>query len=124
ALGWFLVWLAALSAGCSRGGESDVLPVGAFFSLSGADSASGNDSREGIEMATDEINVAGGVKGTKVRILMEDDKSSNQETSRKVRQLIDRDKVIAILGEVASARSLAGALVANNKHIPMISLSS
>ena len=122
---WLFVVLVSLSAGCSKGGaDGDVLTVGAFFSLSGVDSAFGNDSREGIEMATDEINATGGIKGKKVRVLMEDDKSNNQETSNKVRQLIDRDKVIAILGEVASARSLAGGLVANNKHIPMISPSS
>jgi ABC-type branched-subunit amino acid transport system substrate-binding protein len=75
-------------------------------------------------MAADEINAAGGVKGTKVRVLMEDDKSNVQETSKRVLQLIDRDKVIAVLGEVTPARSKAGALVANNKHIPMISASS
>ncbi|HMJ51612.1 MAG TPA: ABC transporter substrate-binding protein [Polyangiaceae bacterium] len=122
---WLLVAVVSLSAGCSKGGaDIDVLTVGAFFSLSGADSAFGNDSREGIEMATDEINAAGGVKGKKIRVLMEDDKSNNQETSNMVHQLIDRDKVIAILGEVASARSLAGGLVANDKHIPMISPSS
>ena len=120
----FLVVFASLSAGCSKGADKDVLTVGAFFSLSGVDSVFGNDSREGIEMATAEINAAGGIKGRKVRVLMEDDKSNIQETSNKVLQLIDRDKVIAILGEVASSRSKAGGVVANNKHIPMISPSS
>jgi branched-chain amino acid transport system substrate-binding protein len=57
-------------------------------------------------------------------VLFEDDKSNAQEASNKVHQLIDRDKVIAILGEVASSRSKAGGLVANNKHIPMITPSS
>jgi branched-chain amino acid transport system substrate-binding protein len=123
-LGCGFIALAVSSAGCSKGGDNDVLTVGAFFSLSGPDSAFGNDSREGIEMATDEVNAAGGVKGRKVRVLMEDDKSNTQETSSKVLQLIDRDKVIAILGEVASVRSKAGGVVANNKHIPMISPSS
>ena len=46
-------------------------------------------------MATDEVNAAGGVKGKKVRVLFEDDKSNAQEASNKVLQLIDRDKVIA-----------------------------
>jgi len=57
-------------------------------------------------------------------VLFEDDKSNVQEASNKVLQLIDRDKVIAILGEVASSRSKAGGLVANNKHIPMVTPSS
>ncbi|HKQ69286.1 MAG TPA: ABC transporter substrate-binding protein [Polyangiaceae bacterium] len=119
----FALGLAA--AGCSRGVADDqMVTVGAYFSLSGRDSTFGIDSREGIEMATDEVNVAGGVKGKKVRVLFEDDKSNAQEASNKVLQLIDRDKVIALLGEVASSRSKAGGVVANNKHIPMVTPSS
>src|SRR6185436_9938293 len=56
--------------------------------------------------------------------LYEDDKSTTQEASLKVRQLIDRDKVVALLGESASSRSLAGGLIANTSHIPMITPSS
>jgi branched-chain amino acid transport system substrate-binding protein len=124
---WFLPVLVVLVlvAGCPKGGaDEQAVTVGAYFSLSGQESTFGIDSREGIEMATDEVNAAGGVKGKKVRVLYEDDKSNAQEASNKVHQLIDRDKVIAILGEVASSRSKAGGLVANNKHIPMITPSS
>src|SRR5262249_33849530 len=52
------------------------------------------------------------------------DKSNPQEASNKVLQLIDRDKVVALLGEVASARSKAGGIVANRRKIPMITPSS
>src|SRR5882672_2090165 len=100
---WVLAWLVALLAvvlvGCPKGGaDAEVVTVGAYFSLSGSDSTFGIDSREGIEMATEEVNQAGGVKGKPVRVLFEDDKSSVQEESNKVLQLIDRDKVIALLG--------------------------
>jgi len=116
--------LCSLS-GCSKSSTGDqLITVGAFLSLSGAESTFGIDTREGIEMATEEVNGAGGIKGKKVRVLYEDDKSTVQEASNKVLQLIDRDKVIAVLGEVASSRSKAGGLVANNKHIPMITPSS
>jgi branched-chain amino acid transport system substrate-binding protein len=122
---WMALSLVVLVLGCPKsGGEGEVVTVGAYFSLSGSDSTFGIDSREGIEMATDEVNKAGGIKGKTVRVLFEDDKSTVQEASNKVLQLIDRDKVIAILGEVASSRSKAGGLVANNKHIPMITPSS
>jgi branched-chain amino acid transport system substrate-binding protein len=122
---WLLVALGSLCSACSRGfGDSDLLTVGAFFSLSGADAVLGNESREGVELATDEINAAGGIKGARVRLFMEDDKSNLQETSTRVSQLIERDNVIAVLGEVVTARSKAAGLVANKKHIPMISPSS
>lgn len=98
--------------------------VGAYLSLSGAETEFGTQTREGIELAVDEINKSGGIKGKPVKALYEDDKSNPQEASNKVLQLIDRDKVVALLGEVASSRSLAGGIVANKKHVPMITPSS
>lgn len=109
--------------GCGRNNEQEI-SVGAYLSLSGSDSTFGTDTRDGIELAVEETNAAGGVKGKKVRVIYEDDKSTTQEASQKVRQLIDRDKVVAILGEVASSRSLAGGLIANTSHVPMVTPSS
>ena len=122
-LGATVVALSALSLGCGKKNDDTIL-VGAFLSMSGSDSTFGTDTRQGIELAVDEVNAAGGVKGKKVKVLYEDDKSTTAEASQKVRQLIDRDKVVAILGEVASSRSLAGGLIANTSHIPMITPSS
>ncbi len=70
------------------------------------------------------MNKAGGEKGKPIRVLFEDDKSNPQEASNKVLQLIDRDKVVALLGEVASSRAKAGGIVANRAKIPMITPSS
>jgi branched-chain amino acid transport system substrate-binding protein len=110
------------AAGCEK--KTDDLTVGAFLSLSGSDSTFGTDTKDGIELALDEANKAGGVKGKKVKILYEDDKSQPQEASNKVRQLIDRDNVLAILGEVASSRTMAGGLIANTKKVPLVTPSS
>lgn len=98
--------------------------VGAYLSLSGAETGFGTSTKEGIELAIEEVNAKGGVKGKKIKIIFEDDKSNPQEASNKVLQLIDRDKVVALLGEVASSRSKAGGIVANKKKIPMITPSS
>jgi branched-chain amino acid transport system substrate-binding protein len=132
--------LGAVGLGCSTGGSTSTgaptgstgaasataaaLPadwrVGAYLSLSGADAQFGIDTKEGIELAVDEINKGGGVKGRPIKVLYEDDKSNPQEATNKVLQLIDRDKVMALLGEVTSARSKAGGIVANKKKVPMI----
>jgi branched-chain amino acid transport system substrate-binding protein len=98
--------------------------VGAFLSLSGEDTAFGTDTKEGIELAVDEVNKAGGARGKPIKVLYEDDKSQPAEANNKVLQLIDRDKVVAILGEVASSRTRAGGIVANRKHVPLITPSS
>ena len=75
-------------------------------------------TKDGIDLAVEEINKAGGVKGKPIKVLYEDDKSNGLEANNKVLQLIDRDKVIALLGEVASERSKAGGIVANRKRDP------
>mgnify|MGYP000983249825 CR=1 FL=1 len=114
--------LGLASQSCSK--NSNEIVVGAYLSLSGSDSTFGTDTKDGIELALTEVNAAGGIKGKKVKVIYEDDKSTSQEASNKVRQLIDRDKAVAILGEVASGRSLAGGLIANTKKVPMITPSS
>lgn len=111
---------SAAGSGAPGGGE---WIVGAYLSLSGAQSQFGIDTKEGIELAIDEIN-KDPPKGKKIKVLYEDDKSNAQETNNKVLQLIDRDKVVALLGEIASERSKSGGMVANRKKIPMISPSS
>ena len=122
-----LVVLTALlailvTAGCRP--KTDDIPIGAYLSLSGADATFGTDVRDGIALAIEEVNAKGGVHGKRVRVIYEDDKSMSQEASNKVRQLIDRDGAVAILGEVASSRSLAGGLICNTKKVPMVTPSS
>jgi len=103
---------------------SEPWKVGAYLSLSGAETQFGGETKEGIELAVDEVNKKGGVRGRQVKVLYEDDKSNPQETNNKVLQLVTRDKVVALLGEVASARSTVGGIVANKYKIPMITPSS
>jgi branched-chain amino acid transport system substrate-binding protein len=117
-----VVGLGAIGLACRRRApDSSIWRVGAYLSLSGAESQFGNDTKDGIELAVDEVNRAGGVKGKPIKIVFEDDKSSPQEATNKVLQLIDRDQVVAILGEAASSRSKVGGIVANKRRVPMIS---
>jgi branched-chain amino acid transport system substrate-binding protein len=94
--------------------------VGAFLSLTGGDDSFGLDTRQGIELGLDEVNAAGGVKGRKVSVLFEDDQTSTVEAERKVEHLIAHDKVVAVIGEVISARSKAGGEVANRHGVPLV----
>lgn len=111
------------ASGCSKA-KNDEIVVGSFLSLSGSDTAFGVDTQKGMELAIAEVNAAGGVKGKKLKVLYEDDKSTPLEASNKVQQLIDRDKAVAIIGEVASSRTMAGGLIANTKKVPLITPSS
>jgi branched-chain amino acid transport system substrate-binding protein len=115
--------LLLFGPGC-RKNAAGTIRVGAYLSLSGPDATFGADTREGVALAIEEANAAGGAHGRRVEVLYEDDKSSAQEATQKVHQLVDRDKVVALLGEAASSRSLAGGLIANTSRVPMISPSS
>jgi branched-chain amino acid transport system substrate-binding protein len=108
---------------CKPKSENEI-KIGAYLSLSGSDSAFGTDTRDGMALALAELNAAGGVKGKKLAILYEDDKSITLEASQAVRKLIERDNVVALLGEAASGRSLAGGLIANTSQVPMVTPSA
>ena len=110
------------SFGCKA--KAETIVVGSYLSLSGVDSTFGTDTRDGIDLALEQANATGGAKGKTLAVVYEDDKSSPQEVSTKVHQLIDRDAVVALLGEVASSRSMVGGLVANTSKVPMITPSS
>src|ERR1700752_2461726 len=122
-----LASLAAVSAACERrsGGapQSDTgeIVVGMYGSLTGDGASFGQSSVEGAQLAVEEINTAGGVLGRKIRLLVEDDQSRPEEASSAVTKLITQDKVVAVLGEVASRRSLAAAPVSQKFQVPMIS---
>jgi branched-chain amino acid transport system substrate-binding protein len=129
---WFILillgipMLLALTA-CSKNADapsSSEIVIGEFGSLTGTAATFGTSTRDGIDMALDEINKAGGVLGKKVRVIVEDDQTKPEEAQTVVTKLISKDHVIAILGEVASSRSLAAAPVAQQNSVPMISPSS
>jgi branched-chain amino acid transport system substrate-binding protein len=117
-------------AACERrdaGGVATTGPilVGMYGSLTGDGASFGQSSREGTELAVDEINAAGGLLGgRRIQLIVEDDQSKAEEASSAVTKLITQDRVIAVLGEVASSRSLAAAPVAQRHQVPMITPSS
>jgi len=109
--------------GCgSKSGDN--IKVGEFASLTGKEAAFGQSSHKGTVLAIEEINAAGGVLGRKIEHVFEDNQSKSGESATIVKKLISRDKVVAILGEVASGRSLEAAPICQQNKIPMISPSS
>jgi branched-chain amino acid transport system substrate-binding protein len=110
---------------CSRTTEeSNEIVIGEYGSLTGTTATFGISTKNGIDMAIDEVNQAGGLLGKQVRVIVEDDQGRPEEAQTVVTKLITRDRVVAVLGEVASSRTLAAAPVAQQNGIPMISPSS
>jgi len=130
------VWYLALSficvlafSSCRTNNQQNAqqpadLLVGVYGSLTGTTATFGISTRNGIAMAVDEVNQAGGIFGKKIRVIVEDDQGKPEEAQTVVTKLINKDRVIAVLGEVASSRSLAAAPVCQQNRIPMITPSS
>ena len=110
--------------GPGAGGESGQIVIGYYGDLSGRTSNFGQSTKAGVEMAADEINKAGGINGRQITILSEDDEGRPEKAATVVTKLIDQDRVVALLGEVASGNTLAAAPKAQAAHVPMISPSS
>jgi branched-chain amino acid transport system substrate-binding protein len=114
----------ALLAAALRAAEPPPIKVGEFASLTGKEAAFGQSSHKGTLLAVEEINAGGGVLGRKIQLLTEDNQSKAGESATIAKKLISRDKVVALIGEVASMRSLEAAPIAQQSRIPMISPSS
>lgn len=110
--------------GCRGGSDSNVITIGEFASLTGKEATFGTSSHEGTLLAVEEINAAGGVLGKQLKLVTEDNQSKAGESATVVNKLISKDGAVAILGEVASSRSLEAAPVCQSNGIPMISPSS
>ena len=109
------------TTGPATGG--DIL-VGEYGSLTGAQATFGQSNHNGVMMAADEINAAGGVNGRKIKILTEDDQSKSEEAASAVQKLISQNQVVSVLGEVASSCSIAAAPICQSSKVPMITPSS
>jgi branched-chain amino acid transport system substrate-binding protein len=127
--GTTLLAVCVFFAGCNKrspetGAGDDVIKVGEYASLTGSEATFGQSSHEGTALAVDDLNAAGGVLGKKIQLITEDDQSQAGQPATVVRKLISSDGVVAILGEVASSRSLEAAPICQENKIPMISPSS
>src|SRR5258708_18576847 len=125
-----LIVLVSLIFGCERrggpnaGGKSGPILVGYYGDLTGRTSNFGISNKNGIEMAAAEINQSGGINGRQIRILSEDDEGRPEKAATVVTKLVDQDRVIALIGEVASGNTFAAAPKAQAAKEPMISPSS
>ena len=119
-----------ICCGCSKepgggsGSAADRIKAGEYASLTGKEAAFGQSSHKGTALAIDEVNLAGGVLGKKIELITEDNQTKAGESATIVRKLISRDHVVAVLGEVATGRSLEAAPICQANKTPMISPSS
>ncbi|HTE20838.1 MAG TPA: ABC transporter substrate-binding protein [Armatimonadota bacterium] len=108
--------------GGGSAGSGPIL-VGYYGDLTGGTATFGISTREGIDLAVDEINQKPPL-GRPLEIRGEDDQGKSEQAVSVVTKLITQDQVVAVLGEVASSNSLAAAPVCQQNNIPMITPAS
>jgi branched-chain amino acid transport system substrate-binding protein len=118
-----IVWLALIAAASAIFAQEEIV-IGEYASLTGGSASFGQSSHKGTALAIEEINAAGGILGKKLKLITEDDQSQAGQPATIARKLIAQDKAVAVLGEVASSKSLEAAPICQQNKVPMISPAS
>ncbi len=98
----------------------DAVKIGVVGPRTGGAAATGKAFEEGIALALDKINGAGGVLGKKVEVVFEDTAGDPAKAASGIEKLITKDKVVMVLGESHSSAALAEIDVANRYKVPLI----
>lgn len=113
---------ALAGTGCRK--HRDAITLGLYAALTGSMADFGAAARNGVMLATEEINARGGVLGRPLYIAIEDTRGDSAEAATAVLRLIHIEGAVGILGEIASSLSLAGGRICQRYRIPMVSSAS
>ncbi|MCL2803732.1 MAG: ABC transporter substrate-binding protein [Micrococcales bacterium] len=108
-------------SGSGGGSGADTIKIGLNYELSGAVATYGQASVDGIKMAVDEINAAGGVQGKQIELVIYDNKSEPAEATTLATKLMTQDNVLAVIGPATSGSFKATIPVANSNKVPVVS---
>ncbi|HEC99292.1 MAG TPA: hypothetical protein ENN18_02775 [Proteobacteria bacterium] len=119
----FLAFTVLIWNACSKS-EGKGIRFGFIGPLTGPAASYGVAQRNGIMLAVEEINGAGGLNGKKIDVIYEDSQMDPNKAISAVKKLIDLDKVCAVIGETTTAGTLAIADTANRSKIVLLSPSA
>jgi branched-chain amino acid transport system substrate-binding protein len=110
-------------AGCAKK-SNDTVVIGAVFPLSGSVAFYGIESRDGAQLAIDEINAAGGLLGKQLTLIAEDDEGNAEKSLNAFTKLTTRDGAAYILGSSTSGATMAMTQQAQLNKVILISPSA
>ncbi len=113
--------LTLLFLGSVLSRAEDKIKIGVILSMTGGTAAFGQQTWTGIQVGKD---MRPTVLGKQVELVLLDNKSDKIESANAAQRLVQKEKVIGIIGDVASSNSLAIAPIAEESHIPHISPAS
>ena len=117
----FVVAAAVLSlVVAASAGFAQTIKVGVLLPLTGSQAKFGEIEKRSYEMAVEEINAKGGVRGMKIELRFEDDTGKPDVGRSAVEKLISRDKVPVLTGGYSSSVTLAATPVAQQFKVPFV----
>jgi branched-chain amino acid transport system substrate-binding protein len=106
------------------GRAETVVKIGGAFSMTGAAAVYGPKQKAGVELAVDEINKSGALKGIRLEAIFEDDASTKEQGINVFKRFIFKDKVNVILGPTLSNTATAADRIAQDEKVPVVAISN
>src|SRR5512137_129243 len=97
------------------------IPVGALVAVTGPAALLGAPEARTLEMLVQELNAKGGVGGRPVKLVLKDTGGSPEKAVSFARQLVEEEKVVAIIGPSTSGESMAVKAIAEEARTPLLS---
>jgi len=113
-------FLFAASAAIAPAAGAEIL-IGQSAGFSGGQADYSRDVRNGILACFEAVNLAGGINGSRLKLVGEDDKGSRDQVLANTRKLIEKDKVFALIGYTSGAGVEASLPVIEAARVPMLS---
>ncbi|HOX55745.1 MAG TPA: ABC transporter substrate-binding protein [Candidatus Paceibacterota bacterium] len=109
------------SPGCAPPDSSQPVKIGALFSVTGPASFLGAPEEKTVQMLAEKINAAGGVNGRKLELVIKDTAGSTEKAVSFAKQLIEEEKVLAIIGPSTSGETMQIKAICEENQVPLVS---
>ena len=114
------IFAVAASAMLASGAYAADIKLGVSGPFTGGSSSMGVSMRDGVRLATKEINAAGGVNGNMLVLVERDDEAKNERGVQIAQELINNEKVVATLGYINTGVALASQRFYQDAKIPVM----
>ena len=114
-----LALLVILGLGPTPARAQETLKIGFFAPLTGFAAADGASARHSAEIAVEELNAAGGIKGKKVELVVYDDRHDSKEAVAVANKLVEKDGVTGVVSGSYSMPSRVTAPIFAKAGVPM-----
>jgi branched-chain amino acid transport system substrate-binding protein len=107
--------------GCAKDSGKGPLKIGGLFSITGPNSFLGEPERNSMQLLAEQINAKGGINGRPLELVIYDDGGDETKARLNAEKLIDKDKVLAIVGPSLTGTTMAIIPTVEKAQVPLIS---